>query len=134
MGSFLNDQCPDIIESSLGDFKMQQAGGSTLTLPWATVTETKGSSPPGELNQTPPEVAVSQSKGYFQQMGDHAESLPKSSLSSNKGKQGHLFQKGNEYSKGRGGYSLAQPQLENMLLHTLQVVIIRPKLLLERRP
>ena len=43
-----------------------------------------------------------------------------------------LFWMGNEYSKGTSGHSLAQAQLENMLPHTLQVLVIRPKLLLER--
>ena len=53
-------------------------------------------------------------------------------MSPNKGKEGHLFQMGNEYSKGRGKYALAQTQIENMLPHTLQVMVTRPKLLLER--
>ena len=44
----------------------------------------------------------------------------------NKGKQGHLFCMGNEYSKGRGGYYLAKAQLENRLPHILQVMVIRP--------
>ena len=39
---------------------------------------------------------------------------------------------GNEDSNERGGYSLAQAQLENMLPHPLQVMVIRPKLLLEK--
>ena len=59
------------------------------------------------------------------------ESFPKSWRPWTKGSRGHLFQMGNEYSKGRGGYLLAQAQVENMLPHTLQVVVIRPKLLLE---
>ena len=42
----------------------------------------------------------------------------------NKGKQGHLFWMGNEYSKVRGGYSLAKAQLENVLPHILQVTVI----------
>lgn len=50
----------------------------------------------------------------------------------NKGKQGPFILDGNEYSKQRGGYSLAQAQLENMLPHTLQVKAVRPKLLPER--
>ena len=43
-----------------------------------------------------------------------------------------LFRLEDEYPEGRGGYPLAQAQLENMLPHTLQVRAIRPKLLLER--
>ena len=45
---------------------------------------------------------------------------------------GTVISDGNEYSKGGGGYLLAQPQLENMLPHTLQVMLIRPRLVLER--
>ena len=79
-----------------------------------------------------PEVVVSQSNLYLQQIGDHAESFPKRWAPQTKGSRDLLFQLGNEYSEGRGGYSLAQAQLENMLLYTLQVMVIRPKLLLER--
>ncbi len=52
--------------------------------------------------------------------------------SENKGKQGHFILDGDEYSKGRGGDSLAPAQLENRLPHTLQAMVIRPKLVLER--
>ena len=60
-------------------------------------------------------------------------SFPKAWLSQNERKQELLFQMETEYSKGRGRYSLAQTQLENMLPQALQVVVIRPELLPERR-
>lgn len=96
-------------------------------------TVTKVSSPPGELkSDSPPEVVVSQHRVYLQQIEGHAEPFPKLA-SPNEGKQGRLFPMGNEYSKGRGGFWLEQAHLENKPPHKLQVMLIRPKLLPEKR-
>ena len=85
-------------------------------------------------SDSPPEVVVSQSRVYLQQIEDHVESFPKSWRPPTRGSRDLLFRKGNEYSKGRSGYLLAQTHLENMLPPTLHQTlrIIRPKLLLER--
>ena len=78
-------------------------------------------------SDSPPEAVVTQSRVYLKQIGDHVESFPSCPQA-----QGFIFWVGNEYSKGGGGHLLAQAQLENMLPHPLQVMVMRPKLLPER--
>ena len=84
-----------------------------------------------ELKSKPsPEVAVIQSQIYLLQIKETTGDLFQSWAPHAWESSGHLFRMENEYLKERGEYSLAQVQLENMLPHTLHVMVIRPKLLL----
>ena len=99
-----------------------------------TVSEPKVTSPPGELkSDSQPEVVITQSRTYLQQRRGYANHFQSCGCPRTWERRGLLFGMGPKYSRGRGEHSLAQAHLENMLPHTLQVTVIRPKPLLEQK-
>lgn len=72
--------------------------------------------------------SFTQNRTYLQQMGGHAESLPKLGCPRTKGEAWALNSGGDEYSKGSGGRSLARAQRETCFQDT-QVGVTGPELL-----